>query len=88
MRLSGLRTQHCLSEDVGLIPGLTQWVKDLVAKSQIIGHRCSPDPELLWRWCRLAAAALIQPLAWEPPYARGCSPKIQKEKKKTQLKNL
>ena len=26
---SGLRTQHCVLEDTGLIPGLTQWVKDL-----------------------------------------------------------
>ena len=22
-------------------------------------------------WCRLAAAALIQPIAWEPPYVMG-----------------
>ena len=28
--LSGLRTQHSVHEDVGLIPGLTQYVKDLV----------------------------------------------------------
>ena len=27
--LSGLRTQHHLTEDAGLIPGLAQWVKDL-----------------------------------------------------------
>ena len=40
----------------GSIPGLTQWVKDLV---------------LLWLWCRLAAAAPIQPLAQELPYAAG-----------------
>ena len=26
--LSGLRTLHSVYEDVGLIPGLTQWVKD------------------------------------------------------------
>ena len=26
--LSGLRTQHCLCEDTGSVPGLTQQVKD------------------------------------------------------------
>ena len=32
-----------------------------------VGRRRSLDPVLLW--CRPAAAALIGPLAWEPPYA-------------------
>ena len=36
-----------------------------------IGHRCSSDLTLLWLWCSLAAAAPIQPLAWEPPYTMG-----------------
>ena len=39
---------------VGSIPGLAQWVKDLV---------------LPWLWYRLAATAPLGPLAWEPPYA-------------------
>ena len=36
-----------------------------------VGHRSVLDPELLLLWCRLAAVALIRPLAWEPPYAVG-----------------
>ena len=44
-------------------------------------HRCGSDPELPWLWCRLAAVALIGPLAWEPPYAVGVTLKSQKKKK-------
>ena len=36
-----------------------------------IGHRRGSDLALLWLWCRPAAAALIQSLAWEPPYDAG-----------------
>ena len=56
-----------LQEDAGLIPGLTPWVE---------------DPPWLWLWCRLAAAALIQPLAWEPPNAASAALKRQKNKNK------
>ena len=55
---------------MGSIPGLTQWVKDLA---------------LLWLWCRPAAAAPIQPLAWELPYATGAVLKQNKTKKQTKL---
>jgi len=37
------------------------------------------DLALLWLWCRLAAIALIQPLAWELPYATGVALKRQKK---------
>ena len=45
-----------------------------------VGRRRSLDPELLWLWCRPAATALIQPLAWEPPYAAGTALKGPKNK--------
>ena len=38
------------------------------------------DPELLWLWCRPAAAAPIQLLAWELPYAMGGALKRQQTK--------
>ena len=47
-----------------------------------IGHRCGSDPALLWLWCRLAAVAPIQPLAWESPYTAGAALKSKRKKKK------
>ena len=44
-----------------------------------VGYRHSWDPVLLWLWHRPAATALIQPLAWEPPYALGAALKRQKD---------
>ena len=40
---------------------------------------------MLWLWYRLAAIALVRPLAWEPPYAVEAAlekAKRQKDKKK------
>ena len=45
-----------------------------------VGHRCSSAPALLWLWYRPAAAAPIQPLAWELPCAAGAALKRQKIK--------
>ena len=47
-----------------------------------VGHRGTSDPQLLWLWCRLALTALIQPLAWEPPYAMGVALKYKNKKKR------
>ena len=52
-----------------------------------MGSRCGSDPKLLWLWCRPAATALIQPLAWEPPYAKGEALKSQQRQKKQKTKN-
>ena len=45
-----------------------------------IGLRHGPDCALLW--CRLAATALIQPLAWELPYAAGVAIKREKHRRR------
>ena len=52
------------------------WIQSLTSLS---GLRILCCHEL---WCRLAAAALIQPLAWELLYAVGAALKRPKKKKK------
>ena len=53
-----------IHEEAGLIPALIS-----IAVSCGVGCRHSPDLALLWLWHRPVAAASIQPLAWELPYA-------------------
>ena len=51
-----------------------------------VGRKHSSDPSLLWLWCRTAAAALIGPLAWEPPYAADAA--LKRKNKKTTKKRM
>ena len=53
-----------------------------------IVRRCSSGPALLWPWLwyRVAAVALIQPLASEPPCAASAALKSKKKKKKKERK--
>ena len=55
-----------------------------------VGHRHGSDLALLWLWCRPVATALIQPIAWESPYAMGSALKIKKTKetKKNRLEEI
>ena len=65
-------------EDNGLDPWLCSMGRRFsVAVSFGTGHRRGSDPLLLWLWCRPAAVALIQPLAWELPYVVGVAQKKQ-----------
>ena len=50
-----------------------------VAVSCGVGRRHGLDPALLWLWCRPAATAPIQLLAWEPQYAVGTALKRPKK---------
>ena len=69
-------------EDAGLILGLAHWVKDPECWEPVgVGCRLSSDPLLLWLWCRPAATAWIQLLAWECPYAVDVALKRKKKKK-------
>ena len=45
-----------------------------------VGHRCGIDPVLLWLRHRPSLTGLIQPLAWEIPYAMGLAKKKKKKK--------
>ena len=69
---SGLRIQHSVREDE---------VWSLTWSSRLrIRHCCE-----LWR--RPAVVALIQPLAWQPPYALGAALKRQQKKNRSYLTN-
>jgi len=57
-----------------------------VAVSRGVGHRHGSDPALLWLWRRLAAAALIRPLAREPPYAAEVAQEMARRQKKKKKK--
>ena len=68
------------------------WVQSLALLSGLgtgvtvscsVGRKQGWDLVLLWLWCRQAAAAPIQPLAWKVPFAAGLATKRQKKKKNT-----
>ena len=70
-------------EDAGLIPDLTQWLKDLAFLWPVVQVRYSSDPKRLR--CKPAPTVPIQPLAWEFPYAVGVAIKNRKERKEKHL---
>ena len=64
-----------IHEDVGLIPGLTQCVKDTALLWAVV---VGQDAAQILYCCAVALAmpaaiAPIRPLAWEPPYAVGAA---------------
>ena len=53
----------------------------------LVADMARMDPALLWLWHMLAAAALIQPLAWEIPCGAGVALK-SKTNKQTDKKKI
>ena len=53
-----------------------------------MGHRHGSDPTMLCLWHKPAAAAPIQPLAWELPYAISMALERKKKKKEVVLYHL
>ena len=78
--LNELRTR-LVSMQVQLLASLSG-LGSSVATSCGVGHRYSLDLALLWLWCRLAAATLIPPLAWELLYASDVALKRKKKKER------
>ena len=64
----------------GLMPGLTQWVKDMVLRELWCRSQKRLGSGMAVAVARPAATAPIRPLAWEPPYAAGVALKRQKTK--------
>jgi len=75
-------------KDPTLTVSVGMWVRSLASLSGLriqhchelwyIGCRHGLDPVLLRLWCKSAAAALIQHLGWELPYATGAAIKRRK----------
>ena len=55
-------------------------IGDMWANYNVTLRTISSDPALLWLWCRLAATAPVQPLAWGLPYTMSAALKKEKGK--------
>ena len=73
-----------IHEDLGSIPGLTQWVMDLVLLWAVV--QVADMARILWLWCRPAAVVWIQPLARKLPCAASAAPSPTKKSQTSSLR--
>ena len=82
MWLCGLRTRPSVCEDENLIPGFSQWVKDL---AWLQGTAQVTDAAQIWRCSGCGLGLQLRPLARELPYAAGKDVKTKKKEKEVRL---
>ena len=71
-----------IHEDAGSVLCHTQWVKGSgIVMRCSVGRRYGLDTALLWLLQRTEVVTMIQPLAWDLPYAVGLALKKKKKKK-------
>ena len=84
--LSRLRTRQSVLEDVGLIPGLAQRVKDpALPVSCGVGHRCSSDQASLWLMVQASSCSSNLTLSLGTSLHCRCGPKKKKRKERKKL---
>ena len=86
-----MNNNYIFQKYIHRVPFVVQWVNILTQCHSVmdlplpascrVGTSYGSDPVLLQLWCRPAAAAPIQPLAWELPYAAYVAVKRPKRKK-------
>ena len=62
-----------MHEEEGSVPGLAQWINDPVWPGAVVQVKDVTWIPSCCDGCRLAAVALIRPLAWELPYTTGAA---------------